>query len=71
MAQKQDSALTVLGEVGLEAHYSPFVNCQQEAVTLAGHLNNPLKNKMALLIYHRSISHRTAGIGFCFPSAFL
>lgn len=34
------------GEVGLEAHYSPFVNCQQEAVTLAGHLNNPLKNKI-------------------------
>lgn len=41
MAQKQDYALT-----GLEAHYPPFVNCQQEAVTLAGHLNNPLKNKI-------------------------
>lgn len=42
VAQKQDSAL----RVGLKAHYSPFVNCQQEAVTLVSHLNNPLKNKI-------------------------
>lgn len=45
MALKQDSALIVPGEVGLEAHYPPFVNCQEEAVTLAGYLNNSLKNK--------------------------
>lgn len=45
MAQKQDSALTVR----LEAQYLPFVNCQQEAVTLAGHLSNPLKNIMKWL----------------------
>lgn len=65
MAQKQDSALTVR----LEAQYLPFVNCHQEAVTLAGHLSNPLKNIMKWLCWSIT-GHSDSGL-LALPFAFL